>query len=50
MEAFGGMSVVLVLFLVVLAVLWICLPFALFGVKGRLDKIIKLREQRNRSL
>lgn len=32
-------SILLVLFLLVLAVLWFLLPFAVFGVKGKLSKI-----------
>ncbi|MGY0708744.1 hypothetical protein [Bordetella bronchiseptica] len=28
-----------------LLILWICLPFAVFGVKRRLDRIIRLLEQ-----
>lgn len=33
------------IFYVVMMVLWLILPFALFGIKGRLDKIIRLMEQ-----
>lgn len=47
--AMGGMGIFIVIFFVVLAILWICLPFAVFGVKDRLDKIIKLLEQQNRN-
>ncbi|MBX5463717.1 MAG: hypothetical protein IRZ28_21850 [Steroidobacteraceae bacterium] len=34
-----------VAFGVILVISWICLPFALFGIKGRLDNIIRLMEQ-----
>ena len=30
---------------ILLLILWICLPFAVFGVKRRLDRIIRLLEQ-----
>jgi cell division protein FtsL len=39
----AGGGLVLVLFsiaLIVLAILWIFLPFAVFGVKSRLDKLL----------
>ena len=39
MNELAGLGVLLTLFLLVLAVLWTCLPFALFGIKPRLDKI-----------
>lgn len=34
----------LVLLGIVLTALWIILPFAVFGIKGRLDRIIALLE------
>ena len=40
----GALLGVLVLVLVVtLAVLWVMLPFAVFGIKNRLDKLIALQ-------
>lgn len=48
MEAMGGLGIVLAILMVVLAILWICLPFAVFGMKKRLDRIIFLLEQQNR--
>jgi hypothetical protein len=39
MEALAGFSVIISLFVLALAVLWTCLPFALFGIKPRLDRI-----------
>lgn len=35
MSIFNGMSVAAILFLFVLAVLWILLPFAIFKISGR---------------
>ncbi len=32
------------LFLILLAVLWVCLPFALFGTKGKLSEMIHQNE------
>lgn len=39
MEAFAGLGVFAFLFLLVLGILWTCLPFAVFGTKPRLDKL-----------
>ena len=36
------MSAVWILFLIFIGILWIILPFAVFGIKPRLDKIIVL--------
>lgn len=36
----GGFAVVWVILAVVIAVLWIALPFAVFGIKKRLDAIL----------
>jgi len=33
------------IFYLVMMILWLILPFALFGIKGRLDRIIELMEQ-----
>ena len=42
MEAiFGSASVFVIIFLAILAVCWFLLPFAIFGVKPRLDRIIE---------
>ncbi len=38
---------VIALFLFVLAVLWFILPFAIFGIKGRLDHIARLLQHQN---
>lgn len=40
--ALGGVfSLVVLLFLIVLALLWFLLPFAVFGIKDRLDTMIR---------
>lgn len=35
--------------IILLIILWICLPFAVFGIKRRLDRIIRLLEQQQRT-
>lgn len=40
-----GIYVVGFIFLIILAVLWFFLPFAVFGVKERLDTLIKLQKE-----
>ena len=51
--AMAGMSVLSWLLGLFLLVLWIALPFAVFGIKGRLDRIItqleKLNEANNKT-
>ena len=37
----GFFGIILALFLLLLAILWVLLPFAVFGTKDRLDKISK---------
>lgn len=52
---YGGEAGAIFYFLLVcLAVLWFLLPFAVFGIKGKLDQSIKLQKEivellRNRS-
>ena len=41
----GTLGIVIVVFLVVLFIPWLLLPFAVFGIKGRLDKIIDQNKQ-----
>jgi len=41
---------VIVVFLVVLAILWFFLPFAIFGTKDKLDEIIAQNKEINRLL
>ncbi|WP_167670807.1 hypothetical protein [Allopusillimonas ginsengisoli] len=33
------------LFAIVVGILWVCLPFAVFGIKKRLDEMISLQRQ-----
>ncbi len=52
-EMFPGMSllgIIFIIFSIIIGVLWIILPFAVFGIKSRLDKIINLLEEINRNL
>ena len=40
---FGGtFGIVIIVFVIILVVLWTLLPFAIFGIKGRLDALIGL--------
>lgn len=38
LDIFAPIGIFWFLVLLVLAILWICLPFAVFGIKARLDK------------
>lgn len=49
-DLFGGIGVFWILFLGALGVLWFLLPFAVFGIKGRLDAQIAEQERTNRLL
>lgn len=41
-EIAGGiLGIIVIVFLVVLAILWIILPFAIFGIKSRMDTILQ---------
>ena len=46
----GGFGIVIVLFLVVLAILWFLLPFAIFGIKDKLDLLISESKKTNQEL
>ena len=51
MEIFTGvLGFILFSFLFLLAILWFFLPFAIFGMKDRLDKIINLLKSLNEKL
>ena len=41
----GTFGMVLLVFAIVLFLLWFFLPFAVFGIKGRLDEIIQQNNQ-----
>lgn len=43
----GFVGLFVVVFLVVLGILWFILPFAVFGLKGRLDTLITLQRKQN---
>jgi hypothetical protein len=36
-----GLGLIIVIFLVILAILWFCLPFAIFGTKALIEESIK---------
>jgi hypothetical protein len=42
---FGSFGLVGVLFMLLVAALWALLPFAVFGIKNRLDRQIELLQQ-----
>jgi hypothetical protein len=44
LAAFGS---IIFLFGLVLAILWILVPFAIFGIKGRLDRLISEQKRAN---
>lgn len=47
MDTLAGMSMFVFLFLAILAILWFCLPFAVFGVKERLSTLIREQKTTN---
>ncbi len=49
-EVLGGLGLFWIIFLVALGVLWFLLPFAVFGIKGRLDAQIAEQEKTNELL
>lgn len=50
MEVLGGMYLVVVVFLLILAVQWIALPFAVFGTKDKLNQLITEAKATNAAL
>ena len=50
LEAFGHFDLYVVIFLLVLALLWSFLPFAIFGTKPKLDELIRQMQQTNTEL
>ncbi len=47
---FAGMGIfsfVFIIFAIIISILWTMLPFAIFGIKNRLDKLIDLLEKVN---
>jgi len=51
MEMFGGLlGIVVVILVVIMSVLWFILPFAVFGIKDRLDRLIaEIQDLKNSS-
>jgi hypothetical protein len=49
-EVIGGIGLFWVVFLIALGVLWFLLPFAVFGIKARLDRQIVEQERTNQLL
>jgi len=49
-ETLGGLYIVVVLFLFVLAILWFFLPFAIFGTKDKLNELIEETKKTNNEL
>ena len=47
MNALGGFGVILSLFLIVVALLWIFVPFILMGTNRRLDKLLEEARETN---
>jgi hypothetical protein len=47
---FGGLSLIVLLFLVFLAILWFILPFAIFGTKHKLDGLLHELKKSNEQL
>lgn len=46
----GTMMALAMVFLIVLAIAWLLLPFAMFGLKPRLDKLTEEARRTNRLL
>lgn len=46
----GAVTLILFVFLVVLAILWIILPFAVLGTNKRLDKIMGHMDTMNKNI
>jgi len=46
----GTFGFVVILFLLVAAVLWFLLPFAVFGTKARMDELIQINKRTNVAL
>jgi len=49
-ETLGGFYTLFMLFVVVLAILWFLLPFAVFGIKDKLNDIIDETKNTNTEL
>ncbi len=49
-ETLGGLYAGIALFLLVLAILWFFLPFAIFGTKDKLNQLILETQETNEEL
>lgn len=49
-ETYAGIGFFTVLFLVILAILWFFLPFAIFGTKALIEQQIKESKETNKLL
>jgi hypothetical protein len=49
-ETYAGIGFVVVMFLVVLAILWFFLPFAIFGTKALIEQQIQESKETNKLL
>ncbi|MBN50058.1 MAG: hypothetical protein CMN85_10990 [Spongiibacteraceae bacterium] len=49
-NAIEGMNIIAVLFIFALVILWALLPFAVFGIKGRLDQMLEQSNRLSRQL
>jgi len=48
--AFGILTVLAIILGLVLTILWIILPFAVFGIKNRMDKLLHHLDTMNRNI
>lgn len=46
-ETFAGLGFIVVVFLIILAILWFFLPFAIFGTKDLIEQQIKESKETN---
>lgn len=42
MEAIAGLGIIVVIFGLIIAVLWIAVPFLIIGTNSRIDRLVKL--------
>ena len=50
-ELFGGMfGILLFILAIVLGVLWVMIPFLIFGIRNRLDRMLRLMESMQKTL
>ncbi len=49
-DTFGSLYILLIIFLLILAILWFILPFAIFGIKPLLNKLLVELKETNQYL